>query len=150
MTILTQYKWVILFYSAIILLIYLNRKRFDMHGIMALYRTKVGLKLMDKWANKHREGLKLLGYIGIGAAYVGLIFITVVLIKSLITLFTVPGAPPAVSPVLPGVKIAGTGLTMPLITGWLVLFVVVLVHEFAHGVVARVHNIKVKNSGLFF
>ena len=150
MAFFAQYKWVILFYSAIILLVFLNRKKFDMHGLIALYRTKIGLKTMDSWSKKYHEFLKLLGYIGIGAGYVGLIVISVVIFKNLITLFTVADAAPAVSPVLPGIKVPGTEFTLPLISGWLALFVVVLVHEFSHGVIARVHNLKVKSSGLFF
>jgi membrane-associated protease RseP (regulator of RpoE activity) len=52
--------------------------------------------------------------------------------------------------VVPGVKIPGSPITIPLITGWIALFIVVLVHEFSHGVVAKAHGIKVKSSGVFF
>ena len=86
-----DYKWVILFYSAILLLIYIFRKKFDIHHkFLAMYRTKVGLKLMDRWGEKYREQIKLLGYIGIGVGYVGL--------------FTIlPTATSAVGVVVPGV-----------------------------------------------
>ena len=53
---LQNYKWVILFYAVIILLIYLNRHKFEFQGrFIALYRTKVGLRLMDKIANLSRQ-----------------------------------------------------------------------------------------------
>ena len=46
---LWEYKSVILFYAAIALLIYLNRKKIDIQGkIVFLYRTKWGLDLMDR------------------------------------------------------------------------------------------------------
>ncbi len=141
---------VILFYLAVILLVYVNRKKFDMHGLIALYRTKVGLKLMDRMASKYREIIKLLGYVGIGVGYVGVIAITYMLVKNLVDVVMMPGAPAAVAPVIPGVRIPGTALTVPVIIGWLALFVVVLAHEFAHGVVARAHKLPIKSSGIFF
>lgn len=140
----------IIFYSVIILLIIIFRKKFEMHGILALYRTKIGLPLMEKWSKKYREILRLLGYIGIGASYIGLIFITLYLFKNIYTVIFQPDAPLAVSPVLPGVKVPGTDFRIPLIGGWIALFIVVLVHEFAHGVIGRVHDLKIKSSGIFF
>jgi membrane-associated protease RseP (regulator of RpoE activity) len=146
-----DYKWVILFYSAIIILIYIFRKKFDIHhNFLAMYRTKVGIKLMERWGNKYRELIKVLGFIGIGAGYIGLFVIVYFLLKNLITLLTVPTAVSAVSVVVPGVKIPGSPITIPLITGWIALFIVILVHEGCHGLVARAHKIPVKSSGLFF
>ena len=56
-----DYKWVILFYSAIILLIYIFRNKLDIqHKVMAFYRTKVGLKTMDSLGKKHTEFIKFL------------------------------------------------------------------------------------------
>ena len=142
-----NYKWVILFYLGIILLLYLNRKKFEFQGkIVALYRTKVGLGLMDRVSNKYRELIKLLGYCAVGIAYVALILIFGLLIKATIDLvLNKPGAAGA-APVLPGVPIAGTGLVFPLIIGWISLFIIVVVHEFSHGVVARAFKLKILNN----
>lgn len=145
-----EHKYVLLFYLAIILLVYLFRKKFEMQGIIALYRTKIGLKQMDSISSKYREYVKLFGYIGIGAAYIGLVVISIMLFKNLFNLFTVADAQSAVSPVLPGIQIPGSQIKIPLFAGWLALFIVIVVHEFAHGVVARAHNLKIKSSGLFF
>ena len=50
---LTQYKITILFYSLVFILVYLNRKKFDVHGsFIYLYRTQIGVKFMEKVANK--------------------------------------------------------------------------------------------------
>jgi membrane-associated protease RseP (regulator of RpoE activity) len=151
MAFLQDYKWVILFYSAIILLVFIFRKKFDMQSkFIAMYRTKVGLKLMDKLGTKHSEFIKFIGYIGIGAGYIGLFFIVFYLLKNLFTLISVPTAASAISVVIPGVKIPGSPIVIPLITGWIALFLVIVVHEFSHGVVARAHKIDVKSSGVFF
>ncbi len=143
-------KWVLLFYLAVILLVYLNRRRFDMQGIIALYRTKVGLSLMDRIAKKYGEAVKIIGYIGIGISYIGLLFISYYLIHNLYKLFFVPNTPAGVSLIVPGIDIPGSPFSIPLVTGWIALFIIITVHEFSHGVVARAHGLKIKSSGILF
>ena len=138
------------FYLLIIILLIAFRKKFTFQGkIIALYRTKLGLGLMDAIAGKHRELVKLFGYIGIGAGFLSMFYILFVLAQSVITLLTVPGTPAPLSPVLPGVRIPGVpeGFFIPFIQGIIAIFVIAVVHEFAHGVVARAHDIKIKSSG---
>ncbi|MFC1722532.1 site-2 protease family protein [Nanoarchaeota archaeon] len=115
-----------------------------------MYKTKIGLKLMDHWGEKYREQVKFLSLMGIGIGFIGMFTIFFMLLKNLFELLTVPKAVSAVSLVIPGVKIPGSPIHIPLITGWIALFLVILVHEFSHGVVARAHKIKVASSGIFF
>ena len=77
-------------------------------------------------------------------------FIVFVLIQSIYTLFTKPDAPPALTPILPGVHIPGVpeSLFIPLVQGVIAIFIVAVIHEFSHGVVARAHNIPIKKTGL--
>jgi len=145
-----NYKWTILFYALIIFLIYLNRKKFEFEmKFVAIMRTKIGLVFMEKIATKYREIIKLIGYWGIGIGYVGMIFMTVMLLMTLKDTFLVKGTV-GVAPVIPGVPIAGTDLVIPLVAGWISLFVIMVIHEFSHGVVARAHKIKIKSSGIAF
>lgn len=146
-----EYKTTILFYSLVFLIVYINRKKFEVHGkLVYLYRTKIGISFMNFMAEKARRLVKLLGYFGIVIGFIGMI-LTFILILSLTykLLMNEPGAGGA-SPVIPGLPIAGTGLVFPLITGWIVLFIIILVHEFSHGVVASAYKIRIKNSGLAF
>ena len=54
--VLIKYKFVIAFYALIILIVYFNRKKFTFQAkFIALFRTKIGIKLMDKIANRHRD-----------------------------------------------------------------------------------------------
>ncbi len=92
--------------------------------------------------------LKLAGVHAIIIGFLGMVLITAMLVKGLYDLAFVPSAPPVISPVIPGVPILGMGITVPLVIGWLALFLVILVHEFSHGIVARAHNLPVKASGL--
>lgn len=146
-----KYKWIILFYSIIILVVYLNRKKFDVQaGFIFLFRTKKGIPFINKVADKYRELIKIIGYIGIGIGFIGMIFIAGYFIFALYNIFANPAAPPAVAPIIPGVKIPGFPIFLPFWYGIIALFIVVVVHEFAHGIVARAHGQEIKNTGIVF
>ncbi len=145
-----QNKFVVLFYAALFLLVFINRKKFEFHlKVIALYKTTWGIPLMGRIASRHRELIKLLGYIGIGICFLGMAVIVALIFRSLFVFFTVPDAPAAVAPILPGVHVPGTPseFFIPLIPGLIAIFIVAVIHEFSHGVVARAHNITVKSSG---
>lgn len=143
-----KYKYILIFYLVILLLLFIKRKQIDVQGkVIFLYRMKWGLKWMDKVSQKYREWIILFGYIGVGAGFVGLVVISYVLIKNLIDLITNPAAPSGVSLVLPGINVPGLGI-LPFWYWLIAIFIIALVHEFAHGVVARAHNIEVKNTGI--
>lgn len=144
-------KRVLLFYGTIVLLLFLNRKKFDVQAkIIFMYRTKFGLNMINKFSSRYKELIKLLGYIGIGVGFVGLLFISGIMLKSLFDFFFNPSLPPAVQPVIPGVNIPGSTFDIPLVMPWIALFVIILVHEFSHGIVAKAHGLKVKNTGIVF
>lgn len=146
-----EYKTAIIFYSLVFLIVYLNRKKFDVHGkFIYLYRTKIGINLMNRVAKKTRRLLKFFGYISIIAGFAGMIFTFVFLLNlAYKSLLNVPGVG-GVSPVIPGFPIVGTGIVFPLITGWIAIFIIIVVHEFSHGFVAKAHNIEIKHSGIAF
>lgn len=151
MSFFSEYLNVILFYSAIVLLVYVNRNRFEKQAaFMYLYKTKFGLKFMDDSGKKFGSIIRFLGYIGIIVAYAGFFLVTYALLNNAYDLIiNKPGAVGG-SPVIPGLPIAGLGIKFPLIIGWISLFIIMIVHEFAHGMVARAHNVKVKSSGIAF
>ena len=145
---LLRYKWIILFYIILILIFIKNRRKVTSQAkIIFLLRTKIGLKLMDKLSTKYREFIKLLGYIGIGVGYAGLILISFLLIKNLYDLLTQPQAVGGVTLVLPGVNIPGVGV-LPFWYWLIAIFTIALVHEFGHGVVSKAHKLEVKSSGM--
>ncbi len=149
-TFLLTYKYIILFYLFVALFLFIRRQKLDVQAkVILLYRMKLGLAWMDHFAKKFREWVILLGYIGVGAGYIGLVFISYILIRNLVDLFTKPEAISGVSLVLPGVNVPGLGV-LPFWYWILAIFVIALVHEFAHGIVARAHTIEVKNTGLVF
>jgi membrane-associated protease RseP (regulator of RpoE activity) len=139
----------IIFYSIIILVIFLNRKKFQIYAkVIALYRTKLGIKTIERIANISPAFWKVVGYIGIYVGFLGLILIFAYLIQSLYTLITNPAAPAALALVIPGVKIPGSPIFVPFWYGIISLFIVILIHEVSHGIIANAYKIKIKNTGV--
>ena len=141
-----EYKTAIIFYSALFILILINRKKFEIQsGFIALYKTKLGLKLMDKWGTKYREFFRLVGLVGIGAGFLSMIAVVVLLVWQLIMLIVKPSPDMGVALLIPGVRIPGSPVFVPLWDGRISIFVIATVHEFMHGVLARVYDIKIKS-----
>ncbi len=144
-------KFVVLFYLLVAFLVFLKRKRFQFYfKVIALCRTNWGIGLMNWLALRFRALIKALGFLGIITAFAGMLFIVFVLFQSIYFLFTKPDAPPAIAPIIPGVHVPGVpeSFFIPLFQGMIAIFIVAVIHEFAHGVVARAYNITVKNTGL--
>ncbi|MEK6922699.1 MAG: M50 family metallopeptidase [Nanoarchaeota archaeon] len=183
----------LIFYGLILIIFFKTRKRWEVHGILALFKTKIGISLMNKLAKKDTKPvilfgtfisivsiiiifigisfsktyligiggifltigllmampIKILGHIGVALGFLGMAFIFFILIKSSFSLFLVEDAQPSVAPVLPGVKIPG----LPTLSFWhwiISIFLLAIVHEFSHGILARAYNLNVKSSGFGF
>lgn len=148
---LSSWKFVLLFYIILAIIVYVNRKKFQLEsGFILLYKTNFGIKFIDRLAEKHKEFWKIVGYTGIGIGFIGMIAICTLLIKGLYDLIFVPSAPPTLSLVIPGVQIPGSPIFIPFWYGIIALFIVVVFHEFGHGVIARAHGMKIKNTGFGF
>jgi len=150
-TFFMEYKTVIIFYSFVFLMILINRKKFEIQAkFIAIYKTKWGLKLMDTLGIKYRELFRLLGLIGIGAGFFGMILVFCLLIWQLYMLIVNPSPEMGVAILIPGVKIPGAPIFVPLWYGIISIFVLATVHEFSHGVLARAYDLKIKSSGIVF
>lgn len=147
---LLQHKSIILFYLVIIIFLIIKRKDIVAQAkVILLYRTKWGLTWISAFSARYRQLVILAGYIGVGIGFAGMIFISLTLLKNLYDLIISPATTPGVSLVLPGVKVPGLGV-LPFWYWLLAIFIIAVIHEFSHGIVAKAHNIKVKNTGLVF
>lgn len=140
----------ILFYALLYLFYLRHKDKFMVQGkILFMYRTKIGLKLMDSFAGKYPRIVKVLGFFGVVVGFAGMGFIFVYLIKETISFLITPDAIAPLAPVLPGVKIPG----VPLLSFWhwvVSILIVASIHEFSHGLLSRLHKIKIKSSGFAF
>jgi len=137
-----------------LLFLYINRKKIIIQKIFypflyfAMYKTKIGLELMDRMAKKHPKLLKYLAYSGIVIGFLGMVIMSVLLIQNFYGLVTKPAAVSGVGMVVP-FKVKGA-FYVPFFYWIISIFLLALVHEFSHGVVARLYKIKIKSSGLAF
>ncbi|MDP2750001.1 MAG: site-2 protease family protein [Nanoarchaeota archaeon] len=144
----------IIFILIMSLFLFLKRKELALEKIIfpifyiIMYRTKIGIAFMDRMAKKYKNVIQIIAYIGIIVGFIGMGVIVFFLVKNLIQLFLIPTAKPAIGLVLP-FKVKGT-FFVPFFYWLICIFIIALVHEFSHGVVARTYGIKVKSSGLAF
>jgi len=143
----------LIFVFLLSLLIYKRRKKLAIEKILypvlyiILYRTNFGIKFMKRFAKKFRSIIILIGYCFIGLGFVGLVVISVAILK---TMFQFMLAPKTTATgmwlIYPGTNIPGIGYLS--FWYWIIgLFIIALVHEFAHGIVASAHGLKIKSSG---
>jgi len=113
---------------------------------IALLRTQVGLKFMDKFAKRFSRVLKPLSTVGIWVGFIGMILVTFEILSSTITLFFSPNTAGSAALVLP---IEAKGVVfVPFVIWILCLAIIIFVHEGGHGVIARLYDIKISSSGL--
>ncbi len=140
---------VLIFYFLLLIIYYRFKNKFESQGLFVLYKTKLGLNLMNTISKKFPRLTKVFSYAGIVTGFLGMAFILFFLIKETIKLVFVPGTPSALAPVLPGISIPG----VPVLSFWhwiITIFIAAVIHEFAHGVVSRANNIPIKSSGFAF
>lgn len=143
---------VILIYILIAFIVVKNKHKFHFQsGIIALYKTKLGLKMMDKWGNKHPKFFRFIGYLGVIVGFIGMVFMTFALYQGVSQFYMDPQAPATVGVVIPGIQVEGSPFnSLDIITGLIIIFIVAAFHEFGHGVISRAHNVRVNSSGVVF
>lgn len=144
----------------LILFIFLYRKRKNLkrEGITYLYRTKIGLKIIDRVSKKYPRFLNFLSYIIIAFGYfamtamIYLLYITIkifIINPEVVRIIKIPPLAPLI-PYLPQLFKTDI-LPMFYFTYWIIVIAVVgIVHEFSHGIFARLYKIKVKSTGFAF
>jgi len=117
---------------------------FDINPPTIMWKTERLHGLIDKLANISKRFWKGYMTIGIVVSFVAMIVTAYLLIQSLSTITIAP----SVSLVIPGVEVPGSPIVVPLGYGLLALATVLIVHEFSHGILARVEKVSVKSVGL--
>lgn len=145
-----SYKWILLFYAALIVLLIIKRKNVVTQAkIIVMYRTQFGIKFIEYIATKYRELVRIFGLSGIGIGFCGMIAISLMLVFGIVQAFRQPELPSSVTLVLPGMDLPGLGVLS--FWHWLAaIFIIAAVHEFSHGIVAYAHGLHVKFTGLVF
>jgi len=139
---------------------FLSKKRANLQrqGILYLYKTKLGIDYIDRYAKKYEKILIPVQYISIACGYILMVSISWLILKSTYLYLATPisqiiRAPP-VAPIIPYFpKIFGVESFFPPLyfTYFIIaLAVVAISHEFAHGVFMRLNKIKIHSTGFAF
>ncbi len=151
--------FLILFSIFAFVMLHRDRKNLKRQGWMFLYHTKVGIELMKWGASKFGKILRPLSYVVIASGYILMFSILWLISRTVWTYVTLPipeqlkNLPP-IAPLIPYFpKLFNLESVFPPLyfTYFLVAIAIVTIsHEFAHGLFAKLWNIKVKTTGLAF
>jgi len=147
----------IIFVILMCVFLYVKRKKIETQKIaypilyFFLYRTKLGLNQMDSISKRFPRIVKVLAYIGVVIGFIGMIFTTYMLLDNLYRIMF-EGARVGAGVVQPFVQTEPGSFFfyVPFFYFIVSIFIIATVHEFSHGVVARLFNVKVKSSGFAF
>jgi membrane-associated protease RseP (regulator of RpoE activity) len=146
----------ILFLSVFLII---KRKNLQVQGsfpllYMMLYRTKLGLDKMGSWSKSHPRVFLYLGYLSLFIGIVGMVLMTVFMVWQLgfIVENNISSGGGLVLPIQTekGVESAVPVFYVPFWYWLIALFILAIVHEFAHGVIAKRFGIGIKSSGFAF
>jgi len=109
-----------------------------------MWKTKRLRGLIDRIANLSPWFWKWFMNLGILISFGAMIIVSYLLLSSLSTITETT----SVSLVIPGVDIPGSPIFIPFVYGIIALATVIIVHEFAHGILARREKVTIKSIGL--
>ena len=145
-----------LFTLGVALFLYIKRKNLQRQGIMYLYRTRIGIKIIDWTAKKFSKILKPVQYLVIVSGYTLMALMIWFLVKFSWFYLTSPTAAralrvPVLLPLVPYIDKIIPFLPPFYFTYWIIIIALIAIpHEFAHGIFARLNKIKVHSTGFGF
>lgn len=148
----------VLFVTFVSIFLYKNRKKVSKEGILLLYHTTWGIKLIEKIGKKYPRLLKYSSYFSVALGYVLMILVVYFFVQTVLLyvirqdLVSQIKLPP-IAPIFPYFDRLVPNLGLPNFNffHWIiVLGIVAIVHEVFHGIYARRANIKVNSTGFGF
>ena len=150
--------FLILFGLFLVIFLYKKRKNLKREGILYLYKTKIGIKIIDYIGTKYEKILKVLRYLVIFVGYILMIAMIYLLgqllyfflkFPSIVKIIKIPPIMPLI-PYLPSIfKIEF--LPPFYFTYWIIAIAIIAIsHEFGHGIFARINKVKIKSTGFGF
>ncbi len=138
--------------------LYTHKKNLQRQGILYLYRTRIGLKWIESFTKKYKKLLFYSQYLVIFSGFILMISMIYLLIKFAWLYLTSPIAAqvlkvPVIIPLIPYLPDIFKIDFLPSFnfTYWILIIAIIAIpHEFAHGIFARFYKIKVHSTGFGF
>ncbi len=151
--------FLILFCISLVIFLYRRRKRLQIESrVFILYRTKVGLNLINRIGSRYKRFFHVMDYIVISTGYILMIASlylffeltrTMIRIPEIVKITKIPPLMPLI-PYLPQLYKV-TFLPPFYFTYWIIVIAIIAcVHEFSHGIFARHHGVRIKSTGFGF
>ncbi len=148
----------ILFVAFVSIFLYRNRKNLKKEGLLFLYKTKWGIKLIDKTAKTFPKTLKALSYVSISVGYLLMAGMIYLFAKIVWVYLTAPNIVREIKvpPIMPLIPYLPQAFKLDFLPNfyfifWIVILAIIAIsHEFAHGIFMRRYNIHIKSTGFGF
>jgi membrane-associated protease RseP (regulator of RpoE activity) len=111
------------------------------------FRTTRGLDLLDRLA-RPKSFWRLVASAGIPLVVLSMTSFLILLLSLAISMIQEPPLPSSLNAPRNILLIPGLNEYIPFVWGWIALFVTMVVHEFAHGILSRVEGARVKSMGI--
>lgn len=147
-----------IFVSLTSIFLYKNKKNLQREGLLILYRTNWGIKLIEKVGKENPKTMKFLSYVviimgyllmGFGIYFVGKIVWMYITRMDIVSAVKVPPIMPLI-PYLPQMFKLNWLPDFYFIYWIIILAIIAITHEFAHGIFAAYHGVKIKKTGFGF
>lgn len=133
------------------ILIYHDRKKVKLQGIVLMRRTEKGRDTIDKIAWRHPQFWRFIAVAGVVISVPALIIISAFIINSSYLLITKQSAEGAARLLLPAPVAAPASAPGVLLLPWWIWVIgvaaVVIPHELFHGIICRLEKIRIKSVG---
>lgn len=135
--------WIVLYVLSRV--IRLDKHGLDVKPFYFMYKSKALNKTLDNWAKKRRKLWLVLSNISIAFGVGLMVFSIYILLNNLLRFIFPIGVAAPIVPVIPVLTIRLYWLPY----FFLAVGIVILSHELAHGIIARMENIPVLSTGVF-
>lgn len=151
-------SFLVAFTLAVVIFLYTRKSNLKRQGLLYLYRTKIGLKLIEYTSRKYKKILVPMQHLIVACGYVLMVATVWMIVKFAWFYITSPFMAkelkvPVLMPLIPYLpSIFKLDFLPPFpFTYWIIIIALIAVpHEFAHGIFARLNKIKVKATGFGF
>lgn len=128
----------------VLAILFRKQLKIEIEGPVLMRKTTRLRGFIDRVAQRHPRFWRGFMTVGIPISLVFMVFTVYAIFASVSTLLSAP----SIQLILPGVNLPGQTISVPLLEGLVGLVTVIVIHEFGHGILARVEGVRIKSIGL--
>jgi len=150
--------FLVVFGLFLIIFLYSRRRKLKREGLLYLYRTSWGIKLINYVGTKYKKTLQFLSYVSVGLGYILMGTMLYLIGKIVYIYIAYPQVVRAIKipPIMPLIPYLPQMFKLDFLppfyfTYWIIIIAIIAItHEFSHGIFARHADVKVRATGFGF